>query len=276
LDKRTAAPAFIYGTAWKEAETRRLTRLALVNGFRAVDTANQRRHYHEAAVGEALKSAFDSGRLLREDVFLQTKFTHLAGRDHRLPYDRGADRVVQVHQSFASSLQHLGVCSVDSFLLHGPSYSMGLATADLEAWEAMGEILEAGGTARIGVSNFNVEQLDQLCHMGGSPPSVVQNRCFARSGWDRKVRSWCRAHGVMYQAFSLLTANRAELADSRVQEIAKRHDATVPQIVFHFAQQVGMVPLTGTSSEKHMREDLACEEFELSHGEMNLIERISG
>ena len=45
----TSVPAFLYGTAWKEQETRRLTALALEEGFRAIDTANQRRHYFEAA-----------------------------------------------------------------------------------------------------------------------------------------------------------------------------------------------------------------------------------
>ena len=51
-------PSFMYGTAWKEEETRRLVGLALEAGFRAIDTANQRRHYHEAGVGEALAQAF--------------------------------------------------------------------------------------------------------------------------------------------------------------------------------------------------------------------------
>ena len=51
-------PTFLYGTAWKEDATERLTRLAIDAGFRGIDTANQRRHYHEAGVGEALASRF--------------------------------------------------------------------------------------------------------------------------------------------------------------------------------------------------------------------------
>ena len=47
-------PRFLYGTAWKEEETGRLVGLALRAGFRGIDTANQRRHYHEAAVGRAV------------------------------------------------------------------------------------------------------------------------------------------------------------------------------------------------------------------------------
>src|SRR4051812_39197508 len=113
------APDFIYGTAWKEERTAALTILALRTGFRAVDTANQRRHYHEAAVGEALDAAYDEGIVTRSDLFLQTKYTNVSGQDHRLPYDSAAPLAVQVAQSLASSLNHLGTRYVDSFLMHG-------------------------------------------------------------------------------------------------------------------------------------------------------------
>src|SRR5215211_21941 len=93
-------PRFLYGTAWKEDQTRRLTELALAQGFRGIDTANQRRHYHEAAVGQAIQAALEAGLLVREELFLQTKFTFRAGQDERLPYDPTAPIAVQVEQSF--------------------------------------------------------------------------------------------------------------------------------------------------------------------------------
>src|ERR1700675_3567710 len=102
-------PRFLYGTAWKEDETQRLTELALQQGFRGIDTANQRRHYHEAAVGQAIAASIQNGLVVRDDLFLQTKFTFKNGQDHRLPYDPKAPIAVQVEQSFASSLEHLGV-----------------------------------------------------------------------------------------------------------------------------------------------------------------------
>jgi diketogulonate reductase-like aldo/keto reductase len=83
-------PRFLYGTAWKEDETQRLTELALRQGFRGIDTANQRRHYHEAAVGQAVAVAVASGLAARDDLFLQTKFTFRSGQDDRLPYDAKA------------------------------------------------------------------------------------------------------------------------------------------------------------------------------------------
>src|SRR5436190_4020248 len=95
-------PRFLYGTAWKEDRTRPLTELALRQGFRGIDTANQRRHYHEAAVGQAVAAAVAGGLVAREDLFLQTKFTFRRGQDHRLPYDPAVPIPAQVEQSFAS------------------------------------------------------------------------------------------------------------------------------------------------------------------------------
>src|ERR1700740_2252563 len=66
-------PAFLYGTAWKEDRTAGLTELALRAGVRAIDTANQRRHYFEAGVGEGLAAAHRTGIVTRADLFLQTK-----------------------------------------------------------------------------------------------------------------------------------------------------------------------------------------------------------
>jgi len=117
-------PSFLYGTAWKEDRTSRLVELALRAGFRGIDTANQRRHYFEAGVGEALAAAYRAGIVTRSDLFLQTKYTYQRGQDHRLPYDPARSLKVQVAQSLASSLEHLSTDYVDSFVLHGPRPAM--------------------------------------------------------------------------------------------------------------------------------------------------------
>jgi diketogulonate reductase-like aldo/keto reductase len=263
-------PTFLYGTAWKEDDTARLVRMALDAGFRGIDTANQRRHYHEAAVGEALSAA----RLQRQDVFLQTKFTYIGGQDHRLPYDPRAPLATQVEQSFASSLEHLGVDYLDSYVLHGPSVAHGLSDDDWETWEAMERLHGAGKTRLLGVSNVNIRQLAEL-HAGVSTkPAIVQNRCFAALGWDRAVRQFCRERDIVYQGFSLLTANREVLGHRRVHEIASRTGRTVPQVIFRFALQVGMTPLTGTTSAAHMAEDLSVYDFELQPDEVRALEEL--
>ncbi|HEX6738004.1 MAG TPA: aldo/keto reductase [Vicinamibacteria bacterium] len=265
-------PSFIYGTAWKEDRTEALTGRALAAGFRAIDTANQRRHYVEAGVGAAVARALDLGGLTRDELFLQTKFTAVGGQDHRLPYDPHADVATQVEQSFESSLGHLRTSYLDSLILHGPNRAHGLDDADWAAWRAMEALQEAGRVRFIGVSNVSLAQLRQL-HAGSQVrPAFVQNRCFARQRWDHGVRAFCTARGIAYQGFSLLTANEREIYQPAVASIAERHGRTVPQVVFRFALQAGMLPLTGTSSEAHMREDLACLEFQLDEAELQAIE----
>jgi diketogulonate reductase-like aldo/keto reductase len=262
-------PRFLYGTAWKEDETRRLTELALRAGFRGIDTANQRKHYHEAGVGEALAL-----RLVpREELFLQTKFTFQRGQDHRLPYDPNAPIPRQVEQSFASSLEHLRTDVIDSYVLHGPTLREGLTADDWQAWRAM-EALHAAGKARLlGVSNVSLGQLRLLCDGAKVRPRFVQNRCYAELGWDRAVRAFCSANSIVYQGFSLLTANRSVLAHPEMARIASKHGRTAAQVVFRFALDVGMLPLTGTTDAAHMREDLAAFEFRLAPEE---VERIEG
>src|SRR5436190_6779180 len=131
------SPPFLYGTAWKEDRTAALLELAVRAGFRGIDTANQRRHYFEAGVGEALAAVYQARLVRREDLFLQTKFTYQGGQDHRLPYDPSAKPAAQVAQSLASSLEHLKTDCVDSLVLHGPASNHSWTDVDAEVWEAM-------------------------------------------------------------------------------------------------------------------------------------------
>ena len=266
---------FLYGTAWKEAETTYLTRLAIEQGFRGIDTANQRKHYFEAAVGDAIQSAVGDGLVTRAELFLQTKFTFQAGQDHRLPYDPSAPIAEQVQQSLACSLEHLGVEYLDSFVLHGPSCGAGLGAIDWEAWDAIEQLHHLGRVRRIGVSNVSIEQIKLLTLKARVMPAFVQNRCYAIQGWGREVREFCQANGMVYQAFSLLTANAKFLSDPRILAIATKHQRSVAQVVFRFAIDSGMIPLTGTTKVEHMREDLGALDFHLSVEELKTIESVA-
>ena len=271
---RVPLPSFMYGTAWKKEATARLVELAVASGFTAIDTANQLIHYQEALVGEALQALAKKG-VKRETLFLQTKFTSVDGQGGRPPYDSSADLTTQVGQSFDSSLKHLHTEYVDSYVLHAPFSRRGLGEADWEVWAAMEGLYRSGKTKMIGISNVAAGQLAQLCEQAKVKPMVVQNRCFAALGWDMEVREICRANGVVYQGFSLLTANREALAAPDIHAISQRLGAGIAQVIFRFAQQVGMLPLTGTTSEQHMREDLQAEQFTLSPEEIQRIETIA-
>ncbi len=291
MSSEQSVPDFLYGTAWKEARTAALTELALRAGFRAIDTANQRKHYHEAGVGEGLAAAYRAGIVTRADLFLQTKFTYQRGQDHRLPYDPAAPLAAQVTQSLASSLEHLGTDHVDSYVLHGPSSNYDWTDDDTEVWEAMRKERDAGRTHLLGVSNISLEHLEQMANAGAELPAFVQNRCFASTGWDREVRAFCDQHKITYQGFSLLTANREVLQHPLLIDLAAQMDAgqtpagqtrvgeahpTPAQLVFSFARAVGMLPLTGTSSAEHMKEDLASLDLKLPPEVVEAIESLAG
>ena len=269
-------PDFLYGTAWKEDRSAALTELALRAGFRAIDTANQRRHYFEAGVGEGLAVAYRAGVVTRDDLFLQTKFTYQRGQDHRLPYDPAARLATQVAQSLASSLEHLRTDHVDSFVLHGPSSNYEWTAADAEVWQAMRSERDAGRTRLLGVSNVSLEHLEQLAASNTEVPAYVQNRCFARLGWDREVRAFCREHKIIYQGFSLLTANQEVVHHPPLVALAEKLNATTAQVIFSFAREIGILPLTGTTDAKHMKQDLASLNLSLPTDVVPAIESMAG
>ena len=275
LHRGVQVPTFIYGTAWKEERSEPLTCMALENGFRGIDTANQRRHYYEEGVGAAVRKVLTSGQLKREDLFLQSKFTYALAQDHRLPFDPAADYAHQVAQSLESTLKHLHTDYLDSLLLHGPMSPQGLSSADWEVWRAMEGLQRKGMVRLIGISNINAGQLDRLLEVAQVKPAFVQNRCFARTLWDADVRARCKSSDIIYQGFSLLTANAVELEGLMVQQVARRMPCSPARVIFRFAQQMDMIPLTGTTDQAHMQEDLAAYDIELSKAELAMIESIA-
>ena len=267
-------PDFLYGTAWKEDRTPALTEQAIRTGFRGIDTANQRRHYFEEGVGQGLAAAYRAGVVTRDDVFLQTKFTYQPGQDHRLPYDPAAPLSTQVVQSMASSLDHLATDYVDSYVLHGPSSNHDWTDADAEVWEAMRKERDAGRTRLLGISNVSLRHLQQMTAARAELPAFVQNRCYARFGWGRSVRSFCHEHKIIYQGFSLLTANQEVLRHPLIADLAARSAVTPAEVVFSFARSIGILPLTGTSNAEHMKQDLASRDLSLSADEVRAIESL--
>ncbi|MBT3881178.1 MAG: aldo/keto reductase [Candidatus Scalindua sp.] len=268
-------PSFIYGTAWKEDATTNLVEMAVSAGFSAIDTANQPRHYQEHLTGEALLKLARNG-ISRDELFLQSKFTPVNGHDHRIPYDPSLDLTTQVRQSFENTLKNLHTDHLDSYLLHGPYSQPGLGNEDWEVWRTIEEFYKTGKARFIGISNVNIIQLKLLTEKAEVKPMVVQNRCFANRGWDREVREFCKEHQIVYEGFSLLTANPFVMQNPEVQSIAGELGRTPEQVVFRFSMQVGMTPLTGTTSEQHMKEDLQAMDFELKDDDIQLIEAISG
>ena len=267
-------PGILYGTAWKKGETEQLVAMALQEGFRGIDTACQPKHYDEAGVGAGIAAAL-GGKLQRADLYVQTKFTPVSGQDPaRIPYDPSEPLPEQVMQSFAASLTNLRTDYLDGLVLHSP-----LATSQdtLQAWRAMELLVERGGVRQLGISNcYRLEQLQELCRSARIKPAVLQNRFYADTGYDRELRAFCAGERIIYQGFWTLTANPRILADPAITSIASRRARTPPQILFRYLMESGVIPLTGTRSRTHMREDLQISEFELSKDEHRAIDALLG
>jgi diketogulonate reductase-like aldo/keto reductase len=265
-------PWLIYGTAWKKGRTADLVVKAIEAGFRGIDTACQPKHYDEPQVGVALQRLKDLG-VERESLFIQTKFTPLGGQDpRRVPYEANAPMGSQVAQSFAVSQKNLKTRHVDSLVLHSPLAPHALL---MEAWRAMEEIQKTGDARQLGISNcYDTETLKRLFADASVKPAVVQNRFYPETGYDAHLRRWCGEQGVIYQSFWTLTANPHVLSSHVVRSLSGKHEKTEAQVFFRYLNQSGIVPLTGTCSEKHMKEDLSALDFELSTDELREVDRL--
>jgi diketogulonate reductase-like aldo/keto reductase len=257
-------PKIIYGTAWKKSATEGCVAAALKQGFRGIDTACQPKHYEEAGVGAGL------GSVPRQELFLQTKYTPISGHDpKRIPYDARSSITEQVSQSCEISLRNLRTDYIDSLVLHSPLSAMKLTQ---EAWRAMETLVDAGKVRQIGISNcYALSQLEALHQAARIKPAVVQNRFYADTRYDRELRAWCRERKIIYQSFWTLTANPEILTGPTIRAIAAKRRRTAAQILFRYLTQVEVAPLTGTTSELHMQEDLEIFDFQLDAGEIEQL-----
>jgi diketogulonate reductase-like aldo/keto reductase len=267
-------PWIIYGTAWKKEHTADLVVTAVKSGFRGIDTACQPKHYEEPLVGEALLRLKGHG-IEREALFVQTKFTPLPGQDpRRVPYNQNSPITSQVAQSFEASQKNLRTQYVDSLLLHSP---IAPHNELMKAWGAMESIQKAGGARLLGISNcYDLKVLRQLYTDASVKPAIVQNRFYQATAYDIDLRQWCSAQGVIYQGFWTLTANRHVLSSKPIQAIARKCNKTEVQIFFRYLHQSGIVPLSGTCSQQHMKEDLNIFDFELPSEDLFIVGQLLG
>lgn len=265
-------PKIIYGTAWKKNRTTDLVLEALKNGFRAIDTACQPKHYSEELVGKAIVSAQKLG-IERKDLFLQTKFTPLGGQDpNNIPYNKNATLRGQVFESFSVSKRNLHTDYINMLILHSPLFPFAHL---LQVWRAMEEIAKSGEALNIGLSNcYDLSVLKKLYEEAEIKPAVLQNRFYDETGYDKDIRNWCNENNIVYESFWTLSANPHVLAHPDLKEIAQKHEKTEAQIFFAYLMVQGIVPLSGTTSTKHMVEDLRAAQITLSQAECDNIAKL--
>lgn len=260
-------PKIIYGTAWKKEATTALVVSAVLHGFRAIDTACQLKHYEEGLVGKALQLLRDEHGIKREDLFIQTKYTSIGGQDKSkpLPYNPADSITRQIQSSFQESLKNLGTTYLDSYILHSPLPTLDLT---LEAWRTLMQLQDSGKVKLIGVSNmYDVEVLKALGNE--RKVQVVQNRWHEGNQWDREVVRYCKANGIFYQSFWTLTGAGSLLSNKSVLALAKATGSSTAQVIYKMAQLYSVVPISGTTNEQHMKDDVEIENksFDLYYAE---------
>ncbi|MBP7770005.1 MAG: aldo/keto reductase [Aliarcobacter sp.] len=262
-------PNMIYGTAWKKENTTNLVYEALMQGFKGIDTACQPKHYREDLVGQGLLKAYEFG-IKREDLFLQTKFTPIDGQDQtNMPYLQNDDIETQIEKSFETSKKNLQTNFINSYILHSPVYP---ASKLLRVWQKMQEFVEKKEVGQIGISNcYEIETLKFLYENAKTKPSIVQNRFYSQSKYDREIREFCNQKNITYQSFWSLSANPHILNNQLLQNLAKKYEREAEQIFYRFLNQIQIIPLNGTTSSKHMKDDLKIHEFELTNIEIQQI-----
>ncbi|KAK0284699.1 hypothetical protein LTR91_011074 [Friedmanniomyces endolithicus] len=234
-------PALIYGTAWKKDNTRELVRQALTTGFRGIDTAAQPKHYREDLVGRGIADAMRQNGINREDLYIQTKYTSLDGHDRsNMPYDAKSSISEQVY--------------IDCLVLHSP---LPTQSQTFEAWQAM-ESFVPKHVRTIGISNvYHLPILTALYESASVKPTVVQNRFYRDTGYDREIRAFCKDKGMTYQSFWTLTANPDLLRSHVVNHIAACVGVSRPVALYGLVLSLGnMSILDGTTSVEHMKDDL--------------------
>lgn len=262
----------IYGTAWKKESTSDLVETAIMAGFRAIDTACQPKHYEEALVGEGIKRACLKG-IKREELYIQTKFTPFAGQDpNKIPYNPNDALDKQVFTSFDVSKKNLQTGYVDSLVLHSPLFPYSNL---LTAWDAMEQIHMHKGALELGISNcYELNILEKLYNDAQVKPTILQNRFYRDSDYDKDLRLFCAKNGITYQSFWTLTANPHILASQTIYDLSRKYNKTAAQIFYRFISHNGIIPLIGTTSKEHMLQDLAIFEFELLDTEVEMIETL--
>ncbi|KAJ9602179.1 hypothetical protein H2200_013299 [Cladophialophora chaetospira] len=259
----SALPAFIYGTAWKKGATSELVYQALCNGFTAIDTAAQPKHYREDLVAAGISRAIKEGKVKRSDVYVQTKFTSVDGQNPGdMPYDPKRPLADQVNASVLSSLKNFNFADVvaegedaqyiDALVLHSP---MPTLDQTLEVWQTLEQYVP-NEIKHLGISNCNLFTLMDLYERSRIKPSVVQNRFYPNTKFDIGVRQFCREKNIIYQSFWTLSGNPSLAWSNEVGGLANQVGISTQSALYCLVLGLQNVAiLNGTKSVQHMKED---------------------
>ena len=231
-------------------ECENAVRWALELGYRHIDTAQA--YGNEASVGRALR---DSG-LPREDVFITTKF-----------YPGHSDPVAEAERS----LERLGIDQLDLYIIHWPQ------GGPTWAWPGMEQAAERGYARSIGISNFSLQEVDELLAIAGRRPVVNQVQ-FSAFEYRRSLLEACHQRGIALEGYSSLGTGK-HLDDPTVAEIAERLGRTPAQVLLRWCLQHDVIVIPKSTHRERIEENGALFDFELSESdlsELDALDRTAG
>ncbi|WP_461213840.1 aldo/keto reductase [Lacticaseibacillus sp. GG6-2] len=210
---------------------------ALEAGYRHIDTAFA--YGNEKSVGKALR---DSG-LPRNDVFVTSK----------LP--ASVKDAAGVKEHFKRTLDSLDIEAIDLYLIHAPwPWSEPGTRYDKEnlvAWDTMTQFYADHQARAIGVSNFDVHDMQNLIDHGDVVPAVDQIQYYI-GATEPENTAFAQAHDILVEAYSPLATGDL-LNNATIQGIAAHYDVTIAQLALRFVLQNGVLPLPKATSKAHIK-----------------------
>ncbi|CAJ0956235.1 unnamed protein product, partial [Mesorhabditis belari] len=277
------------GKGCDEATTREMLRIALNAGYRHIDTAAI--YGTEHIVGEVLEEFINDGKLKREDFFITTK---LAPINHRVEF---------VKPAMISSLKRLRTDYVDMYLIHVPVSCKNLGSLEVDmadipkfefdteidlvdTWKEMEKLYKEGHAKAIGVSNFNIRQINRICEHAVVKP--MNNQIELHIHFPQKeLRHVCHQHGIVVTAFAPIGCpgkksdpkfnwpSEGPIDDPMVVKLAEKHKKTPAQILLRHLVQHGIVAVPKSTNETRIKQNISIYDFELSLEDMDELDRIA-
>ena len=254
-------PALGYGT-WlipnhKAAEC---VKMAIEEGYRHIDTAQA--YGNEEGVGKGIK---ESG-LKREDIYITTKVM------------AEIKNYKKAKKSIDDSLKRLGVDYVDLILIHCPQPwalfrgRRRFFKENIEVWHALEEAYKEGKAKAIGVSNFLIDDLENIMNNCEIKPMANQILCHA-GNTPSDVIKFCQENDIVVEAYSPIAHGRA-LKDKAIQEMAAKYNVSVAQLCIKYTLQLGTVSLPKASSREHIADNMKLD-FEISEEDMIALVKLN-
>jgi len=311
LNNGAKMPKVALGT-WKSPpeKTKQAILTAIRTGYRFIDCAND--YDNEHIIGEALKELFEEGVINRSDLFIQAKLWNTNHRPEHVELDLNA------------TLKDLQLDYVDSYIIHWPtacpstgknvtlrtngSYlanykenTMFPCTDEgyfchdpeshyVETWKAMEKLVDSGKAKSIGLSNFNLAQIQEILHIPGAKykPAVLQNESHPYLH-EKDLRDFCRINGVAFQAYSALgSADRPKglsadlptdgyevLAHPVIVKLAKKYGKSTANIVIRWHLQMDGCLVAKSATPSRIEGNFDVWDFELSNEDMKSFDDLN-